>query len=106
MKNGKLLSCGEGGFVLTDDDYLASRCRLLKNHCINIYDTTQSFTEIAWNYRISEYQAYVARCNLTTLENKILRRKQQTEYLLNGIMDTIDIIPYDLDSRKNMTSIV
>lgn len=94
LKNGKLLSSGEGGFILTNDDILANRCRLLRNHCTNIKDTTQSFTEIAWNYRITEMQAYIARYNLQSLNKKISHRKEQTEYVLNGIRNSIDIIPY------------
>jgi dTDP-4-amino-4,6-dideoxygalactose transaminase len=55
-----LLSSGEGAYLLNNDDNFAERCKLLRNHYTNIHDTTQSFTKIAWSYRITEIQAYIS----------------------------------------------
>lgn len=101
LKNGKLLSSGEGGFILTNDDFLANRCRLLRNHCTNMEDTTLSFTEIGWNYRLTEMQAYIARCNLKKLSKKILQRKEQSKYVLKVLKDSIDINPYNYYCKED-----
>lgn len=85
MKNGKILATGEGGFILTNDDELADRCKLLRNHCTNIEDTSKSFSEIGWNYRITEMQALLGIYNLRNLEYKINYRKSQTKYIYEQI---------------------
>ena len=76
MKNGKILATGEGGFIVTDNDELADRCRLLRNHCTNVQNPAKSFTEISWNYRITEMQALVGISNLKEIENKLKIRKK------------------------------
>ena len=75
------MATGEGGFILTNDDELADRCKLLRNHCTNIEDTSKSFSEIGWNYRITEMQALLGIYNLRNLEYKINYRKSQTKYI-------------------------
>lgn len=85
MKNGKILATGEGGFIVTDNDELADRCRLLRNHCTNIQNPAKSFTEISWNYRITEMQALVGISNLKEIENKLKIRKKQTQYLYENL---------------------
>lgn len=95
MKNGKILATGEGGFILTNDDELAERCRLLRNHCTNIKDTTKSFSEIGWNYRITEMQALLGIYNLRSLEDKVNFRRTQTKYIYERIKNTTGINVYN-----------
>lgn len=101
MKNGKLLATGEGGFILTDDDDLADRCRLLRNHCTNIQDTTKSFSEIAWNYRITEMQALLGIYNLRDIESKIKWRKEQTLYIYNNLKNNKKIKIYEYNEKED-----
>lgn len=94
MKNGKILSTGEGGFILTDNDKLADKCRLLRNHCTNIQDTSKSFAEISWNYRITEMQALIGIINLKDIENKLNIRKKQTKYIYENLKDESELEIY------------
>lgn len=95
MKNGKILATGEGGFILTNDDELAEKCKLLRNHCTNIKDTSKSFSEIGWNYRMTEMQALLGIYNLKDLEGKINFRKSQTKYIYEQIENIKKIKIYD-----------
>lgn len=95
MKNGKILATGEGGFILTDDDELAERCRFLRNHCTNIRDTSKSFSEIGWNYRITEMQALLGIYNLRDLKYKINFRRYQTKYIYEQIRNITGINIYN-----------
>lgn len=101
MKNGKILATGEGGFILTDDDELAERCRLLRNHCTNIRDTSKSFSEIGWNYRITEMQALLGIYNLRDLKDKINFRKNQTKYIYEQIKNITGINIYNYYDNEN-----
>ena len=101
MKNGKILATGEGGFILTNDDELAKRCRLLRNHCTNIKDTSKSFTEIGWNYRITQMQALLGIYNLKDLETKINLRKSQTMYIYEKLKNVNGLKLYDYYSNEH-----
>ena len=52
----KLITTGEGGMVLTDDEKLAERCRSLRNLC---FLPTKRFVheELGWNMRMTNLQA-------------------------------------------------
>ena len=52
----KLITTGEGGMLLTDDDALASRCRSLRNLC---FQPQRRFfhEELGWNCRMTNLQA-------------------------------------------------
>lgn len=106
MKNGKILATGEGGFILTNDKKIADKCKLLRNHCTNINDTNKSFTEIGWNYRITEMQAFIGINNINNISDKINKRRQQTEYLYNRLEKNkkIEIYKYYKEEYSNYFS--
>ena len=101
MKNGKILATGEGGFILTDDDELAERCRLLRNHCTNIRETSKSFSEMGWNYRITEMQALLGIYNLRDLKDKINFRRNQTKYIYEQIKNITGVNIYNYYDNEN-----
>lgn len=101
LKNGKILATGEGGFILTNDDTLAKRCRLLRNHCTNIQDPTQSFSELAWNYRMTEMQALLGIYHIKDLNDKIQKRKKQTKYFYQQLKDIDGIRLYDYEDKED-----
>jgi perosamine synthetase len=71
----KLVTTGEGGIVLTDDDSLALRCRSLRNLC---FQTDRRFVheELGWNCRMSNLQAAVGVAQLERLDKFILRKRK------------------------------
>lgn len=52
----KLITSGEGGMVLTDDDQLALRCRRQRNLCF-LEQRRFFHEELGWNYRMTSLQA-------------------------------------------------
>lgn len=52
----KLITTGEGGMVLTDDDELALRCRRQRNLCF-LEQRRFLHEELGWNYRMTSLQA-------------------------------------------------
>lgn len=63
----KLVTTGEGGMILTDDDVLAQRCRGLRNL---FFKAEQRFVhdELGWNLRMTNLQAAVGVAQLERLE--------------------------------------
>jgi perosamine synthetase len=85
----KLVTTGEGGMLLTDDDALADRCRGLRNLC---FQAERRFVheELGWNLRMSNLQAAVGVAQLEQLDEfvKMKRRigRRYTEHL-QGLAD-------------------
>ncbi|MES2883813.1 MAG: DegT/DnrJ/EryC1/StrS family aminotransferase [Pseudomonadota bacterium] len=59
----KLVTTGEGGMVLTDDDQLALRCRRQRNLCF-LEQRRFLHEELGWNYRMTSLQAALGLAQL------------------------------------------
>jgi dTDP-4-amino-4,6-dideoxygalactose transaminase len=79
---GKNLGVGEGGVLLTDDDELAERARLMRWHGVtrSIWDRHRASTEsydvvgLGFNYRIDDARAALARSRMRRLDDDNSRR--------------------------------
>jgi len=70
----KVITTGEGGIVLTDDDALAARLRLLKDHGMS--PARRYFhAELAFNYRMTNLQAALGVAQLEQIETFIARKR-------------------------------
>lgn len=75
----KHIHCGEGGIVVTDDDELAERVRLIRNHAEAVVEAkgvTNLVNMVGFNFRMTELEAAVARCQLRKLEGLLQRRER------------------------------
>jgi len=71
----KLVTTGEGGMLLMDDDKLAERCRSLRNLC---FQPQRRFVheELGWNLRMSNLQAAVGVAQLERLAEFVERKRR------------------------------
>jgi len=74
MQQGKHMTTGEGGLVVSNDDALARRMFLLINKAWGYGDASPDHYFIALNYRISELQSAVALAQLKKLPSVAKRR--------------------------------
>lgn len=81
----KILTCGEGGMITTNDPAIDARCRLLRQHGMSLSDlarhasskvVTETYDEVGFNYRMSDLQAAVGRVQLNRLDGIVARRQQ------------------------------
>jgi dTDP-4-amino-4,6-dideoxygalactose transaminase len=92
FQQGKHITCGEGGIVVTDRDDLARRMFLFINKAWGYGDPKPDHYFLALNYRMSELQGAVALAQLEKLDALIKARRKQVEKLtkrlsaLNGIV--------------------
>ena len=87
--SNKLVTTGEGGMVVTDDELTARRCRNLRNLCFQ-KDRRFVHEELGWNYRMTNLQAAVGLAQLEQLEGfAVQKRRMGARYteLLTGIDD-------------------
>jgi dTDP-4-amino-4,6-dideoxygalactose transaminase len=82
--SNKNLAVGEGGMVVTDDDDVAARMRLLRSHGMTTltwdrhrgHASAYDVVELGFNYRIDEPRAALGRRRLARLDDDNARRAE------------------------------
>ena len=86
----KHIHTGEGGFVVTNDDDLAEKVRLIRNHAdavVGSRNMADVVNMIGFNYRMTELQAAVGREQLKKLKGLINQRVENVAYLEEKLKD-------------------
>jgi dTDP-4-amino-4,6-dideoxygalactose transaminase len=84
--SNKILSCGEGGLLATDDDGVAELARSRRSHAMTSgtwdrhrgHAMTYDVVEVGYNYRMDEPRAALLSARLPKLEADIARRRELT----------------------------
>ena len=71
----KLISTGEGGMIVTNNEKSAERCRSLRNLC---FKPSKRFVheELGWNFRFTNLQAAVGLAQLEKIDEHIKRKRR------------------------------
>lgn len=80
----KHIHCGEGGILVTNDDELADRLRLIRNHAEAVVENkgeTNLTNMIGFNYRMTELEAAIANSQLGKLPAIVERYQENADYL-------------------------
>jgi dTDP-4-amino-4,6-dideoxygalactose transaminase len=86
----KHIHTGEGGMIVTQDDNLARRLQMIRNHGENVVDSlqVQDLTNlIGFNYRMTELSAAVGLAQLKQIEQHVGQRQRLAQHLMEGIKD-------------------
>ncbi len=96
----KNLPClGDGGAVVTDDDAIAERARLLRFHGSR---DKRTFTDVGYNSRLDEMQAAVLRVLLPELDGWNERRREvAAAYARAGLGDHVSL-PQEVDGARHV----
>ncbi len=92
----KHIHCGEGGVVVTNDDALADRVRLIRNHAeavVKDKGVTEIVNLIGFNFRLPEMEAAITRCQLRKLQRLVAVRQENCAYLAERLGRIPAIIP-------------
>ncbi|WP_030390682.1 DegT/DnrJ/EryC1/StrS family aminotransferase [Streptomyces sp. NRRL S-241] len=81
LKDGKIISCGEGGYLLTDDDTFAERAAAYRMHWLTPAPGAPAASRRGMNYRLAEPLAALARHHLKGLDQAVTRRREQAHRL-------------------------
>jgi dTDP-4-amino-4,6-dideoxygalactose transaminase len=85
----KVITCGEGGFIVTREAALAQQCRRLRNHGL---DAQLDMPELGYNYRLTDLQAALALCQLKRGKSLVALRQEKAklyDQLLAGIDELV-----------------
>ena len=113
--SNKVLSCGEGGLLATDDDGVAEQVRSLRSHAMTSgtwdrhrgHSAGYDVVGLGYNYRMDEPRAALLTARLATLEDEIAQRRahvRRYRELLAGI-DGITV-PYRDDEVERSSCYV
>lgn len=92
----KTIHTGEGGVVVTDDDELSDRLRLIRNHAeavVKAKGTTDLTNLVGFNYRMTEIEAAIGREQLKKLEALLAPRIEAAAYLTKRLSRVPGITP-------------
>ncbi len=103
FQQGKQMTTGEGGIVVTNDDDLARRLYLCINKAWGYGDPNPDHYFIALNYRMTELQAAVAYEQLKKLDRSVDQRQKMAARLDEKIADIDGIESYRPASDSTMT---
>ncbi len=89
----KHIHCGEGGILVTNDDIIAERVRLIRNHAeavVGPKGTDNLINMIGYNFRMTELEAAITREQLKKLKSLVDGRINNVKY----ISDKLSKIPF------------
>jgi dTDP-4-amino-4,6-dideoxygalactose transaminase len=94
----KHIHTGEGGILVTNDDLIAERCRLIRNHGESVVSDagiTDISNIIGYNFRMTEIEAAIGVAQMKKLRSIASKRELQAEYLSNELKNLKGLItPY------------
>lgn len=95
----KHIHTGEGGMLVTNDDQLALRCQLIRNHAENLVEFTgveDLSNMIGSNYRLTEIQAAIGLAQLDKVEPLLALRQRLAAHFSAGLQGLPGITPAQL----------
>lgn len=84
----KHIHCGEGGVLVTNDDSLARRLCLIRNHAeavVHSDDPVELCNMLGYNFRMGEIEAAIASVQLTKLAARVASRQRIAAELNAGL---------------------
>lgn len=84
----KAITTGEGGVIVTNNEQLADKVRVLRNHGMETLNGKLEFIVSGFNYRLTDFQAVLGSYQLDEFDEQIVYRKElasQYDKLLSEI---------------------
>jgi dTDP-4-amino-4,6-dideoxygalactose transaminase len=101
LQQGKHITCGEGGMVVTSDERLARRLFLFINKAWGYGDPAPDHYFLALNSRMSEIQGAVALGQLEKLKGSAETRRLRAEHLTSLIRGIPGIEPTPVPAKSH-----
>ncbi|MGV8134544.1 MAG: DegT/DnrJ/EryC1/StrS family aminotransferase [Mangrovibacterium sp.] len=92
-QSSKVLSCGEGGSIISNNQELMEQCYTVQNHGTSKYGRTET---IGPKYRMNEFEGAILLGQLPTALDRHALRNKNANYLTSKIKDIPGITPQKL----------
>ena len=100
----KNLCAGEGGFLTTNDQAIYERCWSVHNCGRSLNDSRwHSHYYISTNARMTEWQAAILDTQMNRIDEHIVRRKENADYLISRMkeLDCVKALRQDVKITRN-----
>jgi len=98
----KIITTGEGGMLLTNDEDIFERAKLLRDHAMS---TTKRYWHefIGFNYRFTNVQAAIGLAQLERID-EIIKIKRKNAKLYNSLLKDVEglTLPPEMDWAENV----
>ncbi len=92
LQLNKMITCGEGGVVTTDDEAIFDNAVRFHDHGFNRFAGSKGNGPLGLNYRMSELQAAVALAQLRKLD-RVVELVNRNARFLNPRMEQLGLVP-------------
>jgi dTDP-4-amino-4,6-dideoxygalactose transaminase len=98
----KVVTTGDGGMLTTNDADLDKKFRLWRQHAMSVSDTArhasqrvifESYTDLGYNYRMTDLQAAIGREQLVKLPDIVARRREIAGYYSRALAGVAGVTP-------------
>ena len=93
----KLITTGEGGMVVTDNDDLAAKMRILKGQGMDP-NRRYWFTEVGYNYRMTNIEAAIGLAQLENIAVHIAARRKVAQWYIDELRGLEDYISFQRET--------
>ena len=98
FQSSKNMTSGEGGIIVTNDDALADRCRMIHNCGRPVGGPWYEHHVASANYRLGEFAGAVLNCQLDRLDEQANTRDANGRYLNQHLSMIPGLIPQRRDA--------
>uniref|UniRef100_UPI0032178FE8 DegT/DnrJ/EryC1/StrS family aminotransferase n=1 Tax=uncultured Draconibacterium sp. TaxID=1573823 RepID=UPI0032178FE8 len=93
FQTSKVISCGEGGAIIGNDEDLMNECYTVQNHGTSRKGRTE---RIGPKYRMNEFEAAILLGQLSKAKEEYKRRNENANYLYSKLKDFPGVVPQKL----------
>jgi perosamine synthetase len=86
----KIITSGEGGAVITNDESLAEKIRIRRSHGSIRGEAGLEFVDAGFNFRLSDVNSAIARVQLRKI-NDFLEKRRELAFLYNDMLAAVDV---------------
>lgn len=109
--SNKNISTGEGGMIITNDEALAKRCRLLRSHGMTTmsyqraqgHATAYDIVDLGYNFRMDDIRASIGVVQMKKLKVDLIRRQEIRKHYIDSL-SAIEQVIIPFASNKEFVS--
>jgi len=99
----KIITCGEGGMIVTNDEEIAERAKSLKNLAFPKEKRIYLHSEVGYNYRMTNVQAAIGLAQLERIDELVEMRRRNARLYNSSLKDMDGIkLPTEKEWAKNV----
>ncbi|MBW8012037.1 MAG: DegT/DnrJ/EryC1/StrS family aminotransferase [Chloroflexi bacterium] len=110
--SNKNLITGEGGMVVTDNDEIAEKIRILRSHGMTTvtwdrhkgHAWSYDVVELGYNYRLDEIRSALGRVQLGKLEENNARRRSLTTHYRELFQELVPLVTVPFENHPGISS--